>query len=435
EKQANAGRTYFRPTTKQIGRTSVPIPAASQENAPAVSKLAAAIATPGKANEFHESETRPAATEAAVGSISDMVSGKVQAHQELRTGEKAAPAGPYATVDDSVASLESTAKPTYDRAEGIDKQERVDWEEKKKTAVEAHKAAIEAHNKQVTEANDEGEKLDPIPFNPADADLPGSPKFLSDARTAEKVAWEKARTGNAAEREEAYDKDIPKAEKDVDNWFKQHADQISEAEYDSAKDLPWRAKRLETVAAKMRAPMLNESVRASTLNGIEAAIDNQAIRRGQSPGTFRRLLGEEGYQNWKSVVEVLRPPEKVDPNAKPGVADTAIALTAFGVGMLSHVWGGALGTIIPLKYASRFILDRALFNPEFGKWFTDAFSHFKNTGGKVSPDMVQGLHNLIEKSPMTYTEIKEAGFTDDEFAKDAHTPIVGGVKLSQGPAP
>jgi hypothetical protein len=286
----------------------------------------------------------------------------------------------------------------------------------------------------VLEANAEGEKLDTVPFNPADADLPEPPKFLSDLRAAETAAWDKARTGDAKERAEAYQKDIPKAEKDVDNWFKQHADQIPEAEYDSAKDLTWRAKRLETVASKLRAPILNEAVSSRTLNGIEASIDNQAIRRGQTPGAFRRLLGEEGYRNWKSVVDVLKPPESTNPIAAAG-KNVAMELTAFGIGALTHVWGGALGTVIGLEFARKFILDRALFNPEFGKWFTDAFSRFKNTGGKITPDMVNNLHDLIQKSPLTPAELKEAGFKDNEIANGDHAPIVGETKLSQGPAP
>src|SRR5208282_4045173 len=100
-------------------------------------------------NEFAATQTRPAATTAAVSTISGMVADKVAAHQALRGVESKPAPGGYKTVDDSVAALESTARPTYQTADAIDKQERDAWEAQKKTAVDAHKAAITEHNKRV----------------------------------------------------------------------------------------------------------------------------------------------------------------------------------------------------------------------------------------------------------------------------------------------
>ena len=142
------------------------------------------------------------------------------------------------------------------------------------------------------------------------------------------------------------------------------------------------------------------TVTGNTLRGLEANIDNKMIRRGQAPGAFKRLLGDDGYQNWKTVTKLFDPIK-----GQPSLGEQAIQwLTAGATNFLPHTYGATLLG----KAGSEWLLNRVLFNPEFGAWFGKTANYLKylatsERGELGMPDSLRNEFDNIINNKTPYT--------------------------------
>jgi hypothetical protein len=434
EKGTVAGpRTNVRPTTVKTAGVEAPIAAAQQANAPLAARLAGHLASPGAAKDFQQTRTVPAASRQLVSTLGQRLEDVNNAHNALVDGEEKPEAlagtqqpSQYQTIDDAVRASKQTVKKTWDRADDIDSREQKAWEQQRDAAVSEHKQLLDEHNQNVTEHNSnlaKGETpMEPMAYDQNQVSIPEKPRTLAELRSAEQEAWTNAKSSDAAIRQQAYDKDLPKAEKDLDNWFKKHEDEISPEEWNSAKNVYRTASRMQDIANSLRAPMLKASetgggLTGNTLRAIEARINNQAVRRGQTPDAFRKLLGPEAYDNWKNVSRVLDPvkgPSKIEQG-------------------LEYFASAFLGHLAPLGFAGKamteFLMNRVLFHPEWGKWFTNFFGRFKQTGA-IAPEAQDEFTRLMKNTKMSNQELLDAGYTQAQIDRGIHLPGVGGGSAS-----
>jgi hypothetical protein len=434
EKGTVAGpRTNVRPTTVKTAGVEAPIAAVQQANAPLAARLAGHLASPGAAKDFQQTRTVPAASRQLVSTLGQRLEDVNNAHNALVDGEEKPEAlagtqqpSQYQTIDDAVRASKQTVKKTWDRADDIDSREQKAWEQQRDAAVSEHKQLLDEHNQNVTEHNSnlaKGETpMEPMAYDQNQVSIPEKPRTLAELRSAEQEAWTNAKSSDAAVRQTAYDKDLPKAEKDLDNWFKKHEDEISPEEWNSAKSVYRTASRMQDIANSLRAPMLKASetgggLTGNTLRAIEARINNQAVRRGQTPDAFRKLLGPEAYDNWKNVSRVLDPvkgPSKIEQG-------------------LEYFASAFLGHLAPLGFAGKamteFLMNRVLFHPEWGKWFTNFFGRFKQTGA-IAPEAQDEFTRLMKNTKMSNQELLDAGYTQAQIDRGIHLPGVGGGSAS-----
>ena len=179
--------------------------------------------------------------------------------------------------------------------------------------MQAEKAGIDHYNEMVDEHNAQlGEGEEPMQhqaFDPSritEAMEEERPKTYGELKGALDRANADLKSSDASVREEAVDA-IEKAQKQLDGWFKQHSDVISPEEYSSAKKLVYAGARFQEIANGLRAGIENDNLTGNKLRSIIAGIDNRMIKRGEAPGAFRRLVGEDVYQNWRDVARLFDP--------------------------------------------------------------------------------------------------------------------------------
>lgn len=379
-KKGEGPRTVLRPTTKTIAGVEAPISAIAQENPSLATKAAAHIATPGLAGEFQRAETKPAATRQLISSLSQTAEDKINAHKALIEGKPAPEKitgtdrpGRHATIDDLARDTIQTSEKTYQRADAISQREQTQWEAARDKAIADHKAGIDQSNAVADQYNavlgEDEEPMQRTKFNPDDVrGIPEKPKTFNELKSALDQAKANAASDDAAVREKAIQTEVPKADKAMDKFFADHSDEVSPAEYQSAKKLRAEGGIYDDIANKLRSAMNKEAITGNTMRGIEAVIDNKAKTRGQAPGQFKRLLGPDGYENWTQVSKLFDP-----------VKDAPSGLRSWGAHALEYM---VLNHLVPMgifgKAAVEFMLNRIMFKPEWGSWFKNATEALKN---------------------------------------------------------
>lgn len=390
-------RTLLRPTTKRVAGQDVPISAIAQENPSIVTKAGAHIATPGMAETFRREETAPAATKALVSTLSQSAEDSINAHKALMAGQ-AAPEpitgtdqmGKYDTVDQIAQAAKATSEQTYQHADQISQREVADWEARRDKAIADHKAGIDQHNSVVDQINSSlGEDEEPaerVEFNPDDVKIPNKPKTYNELKSELDQAQANSASSDAAVREKAFQSEVPKAEKALDKWFQDHSDEITPAEYQSARRLRADAENYQTMANSLRSAMNKESITRNTMKQLEATIDNKAIRRGQAPGQFQRLLGPDGYANWNKVADLFAP-----------VKDAPSGIKSWGQHVLEYAVLHMLSPMgLAAKVGAEFLMNRIMFNSAWGSWFSDAAAALKNR--VVLPQGLKDRFNALMSS-------------------------------------
>jgi hypothetical protein len=436
-------RLAVRPTTTEVGPVSVPVPADLRGSVTA--RILSKMASPEAREQFRREQTVPAATEATHQTVNQRIQDQIDAFQALRQGDATpepiagtATRSRFDTIDQAQAAAQTTAEDFYKQADQISNEEQAEWQRQGLQAVRDFNEVLKKHNENVSGHNadltkeevDAGESLpirslitvpDVTKMTPGDitaflenaeaqgANIPERPETYGQLKGALDRAKRAGLSTDAEMREQAYQVDIPKAEKALDAWFREHSDQIPPEEYQAAKTLRAQAEQWRRVSNDLRTPIQTGTMTGNTLRRIAAKMDNRL-----GPGSFERLMGPEAKANWDDVAKLFDR-DKVKGGKSWGQLAFDAALGALGyheLGTIGGVGGYLLGEGI--KQARQWFADKILFDPEFGSWFKRFTGTLReHTGGSTvfgpqlqvlptdSPEnLTEELANLIARAKM-----------------------------------
>lgn len=395
------------PTTKTIAGVETPV---STQHAESVSgdrnqPVTATAAGLHELKEFQRNETAPPATAAMHSVLGQSAEDLINQHDATiegteRPDEVAGTNQPskYESIDDAANALNEKARSTtYAKADEISEREQQEHAQRVQSAVATQKAGIDHFNELVDEHNSqlaEGEQpMEHQSFDPSKVERemePARPKTYGELKGALDRANADMNSPDAQVREEAVD-NREKAEKQLDGWFKQHNDEISPEEYTSAKKLVYAGARFQEVANGLRAGVENDNLTGNKLRSIIASIDNRMIKRGQEPGAFRRLVGDQVYQNWRDVARLFDPIQ--------GAPAGALNYGKLAMHYIAHHMFGPLGFVG--KMGAHWLMDKVLSSPEWGNWFKDMSDAVRAKAAKgrdIPIDLLQKFKTMYENS-------------------------------------
>jgi len=430
ERTVAGPQTTLSPTTQTTAGVTAPISALQQEYVSPLAKVGAKLASPGADSEFQRTQTRPATQRQLISTIGQPAEDKIAKLEAIREGKPtpnpiAGTQTPskFQTFDDVAKATEQSAAKTYQKADAVSDRDIAAWQTATRDALNEHKAAIDRYNQMVDEYNAnrntaDDKEMPRATYDPNAVSVPEKPQSYSELKAELDRAKAEGASSDAAVREDAYKTGIPKAEKAIDQWFKQHSDDISPAEYASAKSLYADSQRFQEIANGLRSATNKGTLTGNTLRGLESTIDNKMIRRGQAPGAFQRLLGEDAYDNWTNVAKLFDPVK----GALQGQKSWGTYATEYIVASVLGIKG------IAAKAATELLMNRIMFHPEWGQWF----SKFTNT-----------LKNLATRE---HGELGAPGTVGEAFGQDdkqhfydlmnaAQGKAAGEVKAQAAPAP
>jgi hypothetical protein len=374
------------PVTKQtIAGVEVPV---SAQHAESVSKgteprenepIEATSQGAHEIKQYQRKQTAPVATAAAHSILGQSAEDMINQHDAVINGEptpesvvEAGKPSKYETIDDAANALNTKARQTtYAKADEISEREQAEWQRKVEIAHQNEQAGIDHYNQMVDEHNanlQEGdEPMQHETFDPSKVQVPERPKTYGELKGAVDRAYADLKSPDAEVRENAVDA-IDKAEKNLDNWFKQHSDEISPDEYTSAKKLVYAGARLQEIANSLRSAIDNDSLTGNKLRSVISAIDNRMQKRGEPVGAFRRLVGDDVYDNWRKMSRLFDPIQE----APRGLKSLGHLALHFAV----HHFLGGLGLVG--KVGAHWLLDRVLGTPAWGAWFSDLAQSVKD---------------------------------------------------------
>ena len=380
ERTVAGPQTTLRPTTQTTAGVTAPITALQQENVSPLARVGAKLASPGSDAEFQKTQTQPAAQRQLISTIGQTAEDKIAKHEAIMDGKPtpnpiagSQTPSKFQTFDDAAKASELSAAKTYQKADQVSDRDIAAWQTATRDALNEHKAAIDRYNQMVDEYNAnrntaDDKEMPRATYDPNAVSIPEKPQSYSELKAELDRAKAEGASSDAAVREEAYKTGIPKAEKAIDQWFKQHSDDISPAEYASAKALYADSQRFQEIANGLRSATNKGTLTGNTLRGLESTIDNKMIRRGQAPGAFRRLLGEDAYDNWTNVAKLFDPVK----GALQGQKSWGTYATEYIVASVLGIKG------IAAKAATEMLMNRIMFHPEWGQWFSKFTNTLKN---------------------------------------------------------
>lgn len=387
-------------------------------------RVASHLTTPGKveanlrdlqqqAETIHAEETKPAAQRAAVSTLSQVATDKMEAHRAIASGEQAPEPitgtqtpGEHLTPDEIWPKMQQTAGETWQKARDASARDTSAWQQQRTAAEQAHQAGIDHYNDLVDAHNADpanaDNPMDRQVFNPEEVDAPEKPKTYDELKADLDAAKDRLGRNNPTDvREKAKTVEVPKAEKALDAWFKDHENAVSSTEYQSAKSLWADSERFREIAQNLRGKIAKGTLNGNDIRGLEAVVDNKAVtRRGAAGiGEFRRLVGPEAYENLRNVADVFDPLEKTDPRASviPSwggwIARHALAtVLAPALGGLSYL--GIEGGNALLEM----MMNHVMFDPEFGSTFkavADATKSAFETGSQVPVSLAGKFRDML----------------------------------------
>src|SRR5208337_4648036 len=267
-----------------------------------------------------------------------------------------------------------------------------------------------------------GDGEEPMPhqtFAPEDVAVPERPQTFDDLRTALKQAEANTAPGNLPDViTKAREIDVPKAEKALDKWFKDHDEVVSPVEYESAKKLYADSFRYEEIANYLRGKLAKGTLTGGDIRGLEPVVDGKAIRRRGATGIgeFRRLVGPEAYQNLQDIAKLFDPIEK-NSNTPTGL------LQSWGGSVAEYLLGGFVGHLLhagPLGEAGglaatavfRSFMNRVLFDPEFGGAFKNVVNALQTavqTGRRIPTDVMETMTSKLKDFVDTLKNVDTGG--------------------------
>jgi hypothetical protein len=396
-----------KPTAKSIAGVEVPVSAQHAESVEGTKNqpVEGTAGTHHEITEYQRNKTAPAATSAMHSALGQGAEDLINSHDSILNGdplpEKVAgtnQASKYQTIDDAANALnEKATSTTYAKADEISEREQQEHAQKVQSALQAEKEGIDHYNQLVDEHNSnlaEGDQ--PMEHETFDASRIQTemeaqrPKTYGELKGAVDRAYRDLKSPDAEVRENAVD-DIEKSEKQLDQWFKQHSDEISPDEYSSAKKLVYAGARYQEIANGLRAGIESDNLTGNKLRNIIASIDNRMIKRGEAPGAFRRLVGDDVYRNWRNVARLF------DPIQKGPVG--AMAAGRLALHFAAHHFFGPLGLVG--KVGMHWLMDRVLSSPAWGDWFRDLSDSVQakyQRGATISNDLLERFKSLWDGS-------------------------------------
>ena len=394
-----------RQTTKNIAGVETPV---SAQHAQTIETNNPVEATGGQAqalNEFKRTQTAPAATAAMHSVLGQGAEDLIAQHDAVTNAtelpEKVAGTNQpskYESIDDAAQALNQKARSTtYAKADEISEREQQAHQQNLQSALQNEKEGIDHYNQLVDEHNAQlGEGEEPMQHETFDPTRiqeefeKQRPKTYGELKGALDRANNDLQSRDASVREEAVDaKD--KATKALDGWFKQHSDEISPEEYTSAKKLVYAGARYQEIANGLRASIDNDNLTGNKLRSIIANVDNKMIRRGEAPGAFQRLVGDDVYKNWREVARLFDPILTKDPGT--------MTYGKLALGYVVHHFFGPLGLVG--RVGAHWLMDKALSSPEWGNWFkdmSDAVREKAASGRDIPMNLLQKFKTMYENS-------------------------------------
>lgn len=419
-------KTTLRPTTRTTAGVEAPVSAKAAatlegQKPSLVYRAADLLTTPGKETQFAREETRPAATRQAQSTLGQVAEDRIDNHQAVVNGENAPEpitgtqqVSRFTTPDEAWQEMQQTAKDTtFKTADDISQREQQEWQAKKDQAVQEYKDLVDRHNANIDDYNKQVPKDQRMPhaeMNPEEVAVPERPQSYNELRADVQKEQANAKSADAAIREEALKTGLPKAEKAIDGWFKEHSDEISPAEYDSVKKLWADSERFKEIAMKIRGPLTQNNLTGNNMRQIEVSMNNQQIRRGQSPDAFQRLLGPDGYNNWQNVAKLF------DTVKDPSLGEQFKSWGEYGLKYLSNalfpvlhaagIWGLATAGI---EAVGEKLANHILFDPEFGSTFNGVVDWLKSRQGVMAQSITELPGQLRDKLMSIIQSYKDAG--------------------------
>ena len=386
-----------------------------------LTQAAEALTTPSAATEFGKTQTAPAATRQAQSTVGQVAEDRIAQHNAIVNGTTNPESitgtqqpSKFTSPDDAWQEMQKTAQnTTFRKADDISQREQKSWEGQRDQAVQEYKDLVDRHNKNIDDYNAQVPKDQRMPqavFNPAEVSVPERPQTYNELRSDVQTEQANARSQDAAVREEAIKNGLPKAEKAMDNWFKQHSDEVSPAEYDSVKKLWADSERMKEIAMGLRGPITKGNLTGNQMRQIEVSMNNRQIRRGQAPDAFQRLLGPDGYNNWQNVTKLFDTVK--DPTLPPqfrswGHYAADFLVSALIPGIAGKVAG--IAGIEGLRWGTEKLLNHVMFDPEFGETFGHVTDWLKEQKGRVVDSITELPANLRDKLVSIIKSYKDAG--------------------------
>ena len=412
--------TKLRPTTRATAGVEAPVTAKAAatlegEKPSILQRAAEQITSPASETQFGREQTAPAATRQAVSTVGQVAEDRIAQHNSIVNGE-AAPEGITGTQtpskfvgpDEAWQEMQKTAQDTtFRKADDISQREQKAWEAKRDEALQEYKDLVDRHNKNIDDYNAQVPKDQQMPhavMNPAEVAVPERPLTYNELRSDVQKEQANAKSQDAAVREEAIKTSLPKAEKAMDNWFKQHSDEVSPAEYDSVKKLWADSERMKEIAMGLRGPLAKGNLTGNQMRQIEVSMNNRQLRRGQSPDAFQRLLGPDGYNNWQNVAKLF---DTVKDPTLPEMFTSwgKYAAEYLVAGLIPHLTGlGVIG-----KWGMEKLMNHVMFDPEFGETFGRVTDWLKSQKGRVVDSITELPANLRDKLVGIIKSYKDAG--------------------------
>lgn len=359
-------------TVKPGGTTVAGIKIPQVSGSPAAQRLSA-LASKKAAQDF---VARNVQTPARAALQSNFAKSALNDVDELRSAQglpstgEVPPSSPLFDLDKTGKFMKDEAQVTYKKLDAAAEADIAEWKEQAKAAKEADAQATE--QQKATHSNNPNSEAStaPKPITTATDALPPQPlKFteLQDQlRRADRTIKSTNPALNQVDREAAI-KNYPKYKQQMDEFIAKHEGEVNEGELDAADKVRAKATRYGYLANKIRVATkgLGAGVKAgetgkdvtineTTLDNIPAQFDNK-----YGPGSFNRLLGPEGSQNYNSVIKALQ-----EPQTGGRLLDM---LNAVPLGA-----GKAFGSL-----PANMIVDNLLFNPTFGRTALNAFYRLK----------------------------------------------------------
>jgi hypothetical protein len=419
------------------------------------SHLAGNALTDADAKDKAELATRDAATTQAVSTLGQRAEDLGARYQSTLDGTPLpdAKAGTqersrFETIDEMWQHLQNLVQNnTWKKGDSISAREQAEWQDAVNRATDTYKYGIDEHNRRVDEYNQnlpEGaEPMEREQYNLADANLPEQPVTLEQLKSDVQTEKANAKSKDPAVREEARTKGLKKANDALDRWMKDHSDEISQDEWNSAKQTWAMSERYKEIAMQMRGALSNGSVNGRTLRNVETIFNNRQLRERGEVDAFKNLLGPEAYKNWQDVAglfDTVRDPRLPREQQSWGQYALELAISA-GVTGGFHLTTG-LGVGPALRIIAGEVLNRAMFDPEFGSTLKSMADWLKSRPSAMAAtvaDIPASIRERLDSIGRAYERAKisrEEGSAGAAIAPNkvggTQTPKFGRVGLGGG---
>ncbi len=425
-------------TPTKVAGVQIPKAEVVQPERNLTTKIAEKLTTPGKteanlrdlhteAERIHAEETKPAARRATISTLSQVATDKIAAHDAISKGLPAPEEitgtdtpGQHLSPDEIWRDMQETSGKTWDKAREASARDTEVWQRQKTAAEQSHQAAIDHYNDLVSEHNADpanaDNQMEPQVFNPEEVDAPEKPKTYDELKAEVDAARERTGRNNPTDiRQKARDVEVPKAEKALDQWFKEHESDVSSTEYQSAKQLWADSERFKEIAKNLRGKFAKGTLNGNDIRGLEAVVDGRAVtRRGKAGlGEFRRLVGPEAMDNLKNVAEAFDPLDKADPRA-PTIPSWGMYALKHAASLVLFPFFGGIATlgVEGGNALLEMVMNHVMFDPEFGSTFkqvADATKTAMETGSQVPVTLAGKFRDMLLGIAQKYKESKLGG--------------------------